>query len=423
MVGCCVDSEGQIGFYPTWIVSVDLSGAGVHHGLDAGRFKEWIAMATGHRAVFAVLFGLALAGSLPDIVRADALYTITGLGTLPGTTQSIATGINASGQITGVSYTSSNGTWTAAGVLYPLNISYDGGAQSFLYSSGQMTQINPVDGPANAINASGQVVGGHYSSINDSGQYVGGAGAGFAYDGQYSLPPQLVSGGATTNLPIDAYAINNSGEVAGWSGGTSSIHAVLYQNGTTIDLSNQFGLKGTDDAATAISNTGYAIIAEGRMGGSDPIHYLFYNPTGYHFNGVTGPSTTDLTALTGGSGKIALALNNQGQVVGNGFLYSDGQFVSLQSLLSVPLSSQWSNLNATGINDAGQIVGQGLFDGQEQAFVMTPDAGSVPEPSSIAIFALMAGAAGVRAAIQASSSQRRARDDGAQRGPGRQRPE
>ena len=99
-----------------------------------------------------------------------------------------------------------------------------------------------------------------------------------------------------------------------------------------------------------------------------------------------------MTALPGGSGKIATALNDQGQVVGNGFLYTGGQFLSLQGLLPAPLSSQWSNLNATGINDAGQIVGQGLFDGQEQAFVMTPDAGSVPEASSLLIFGLVAGA-------------------------------
>ena len=63
---------------------------------------------------------------------ADPLYTITDLGTLPGTTQSLATGINASGQVTGVAYTSSNGTWTATGVLGQLGISYDAGGRIFL---------------------------------------------------------------------------------------------------------------------------------------------------------------------------------------------------------------------------------------------------------------------------------------------------
>ncbi len=71
------------------------------------------------------LSGVVILAFQAGIVQADPMYTITGLGTLPGTTQSIATGINALGQITGVSYTSSDGTWQASGVLYPLNISYD----------------------------------------------------------------------------------------------------------------------------------------------------------------------------------------------------------------------------------------------------------------------------------------------------------
>ncbi len=353
-----------------------------------------------------ILVGLAFLGSAGQPASADPLYTITDLGTLPGTTQSIATGINASGQIAGVSYSSSNGTWKALGILAPLNTSYDAGAQSFLYSNGQMTQIHPVDGPANAINDSGQAVGGHYTSINDAGQYVGSYGSGLAYEGQYSLPPQLVNGGTTTSAPISPFAINNSGQIAGSINvGSGNGNAVIYQDGQITNLSREFGLHGTFDAALAMSNSGYAIISEGGMGGSDPIHYLLFNPTGYHFNGQAGPTITDLNELPGGSGKIALGLNDLGQVVGNNFLYSGGQFYSLQSLLPISMSSQWSDLNATGINDAGQIVGQGLFDGQEQAFVMNPDALSTPEPSTLLIFSLIAAVVGLRAAVRRSQAR------------------
>src|SRR5947208_2109644 len=104
------------------------------------------------RGLYAVLLGLVLVGSSGREAWADPIYTITDLGTLPGTTQSIATGINASGQVTGVSYSSSDGTWTTGVILGPAAPrSYDSAAQSFLYSNGQMTQINPIDGPANAI--------------------------------------------------------------------------------------------------------------------------------------------------------------------------------------------------------------------------------------------------------------------------------
>jgi hypothetical protein len=92
---------------------------------------------------------------------------------------------------------------------------------------------------------------------------------------------------------------------------------------------------------------------------------------------------------------IAAALNNSGQAVGNGFLYSNG---SVQALLSlVPTSGGWSNLNATGINDFGQIVGQGTYDGQLQAFEMTPE--NVPEPGALAVWTLGAAAAGFYIAV------------------------
>jgi hypothetical protein len=95
---------------------------------------------------------------------------------------------------------------------------------------------------------------------------------------------------------------------------------------------------------------------------------------------------------------IAAALNNSDQAVGNGFLYSNGSIQSLLSLL--PTNSAWSNLNATGINDAGQIVGQGLFNGQEVAFEMSPNTHSIPEPGTLAIWGLIASALGLRAATR-----------------------
>jgi hypothetical protein len=46
----------------------------------------------------ALWFGMADASA-----RADALYTITNLGTLPGQSSSVATSINNSGQVVGIS--------------------------------------------------------------------------------------------------------------------------------------------------------------------------------------------------------------------------------------------------------------------------------------------------------------------------------
>src|SRR5262249_54392880 len=153
--------------------------------------------------------------------------------------------------------------WTGGVVLGPvLPSSYDAGAQSFLYSEGRMSRIDPVDGPANAINDSGQVAGGHFSSINDNGQYVGSSGGGVIYQGQFSLQSQLVSDGQIISpLPIDARSINNSGTIVGLiSASGSNLHAAILQNGQVTDLSKQFGLRGSSDDATAISQSGYILV-------------------------------------------------------------------------------------------------------------------------------------------------------------------
>jgi hypothetical protein len=43
--------------------------------------------------------------------RPDAMYSITGLGTLNGQSSSVATGINSQGQVVGISYNASDGTF------------------------------------------------------------------------------------------------------------------------------------------------------------------------------------------------------------------------------------------------------------------------------------------------------------------------
>jgi probable HAF family extracellular repeat protein len=332
---------------------------------------------------------------------ADPLYTITDLGTLPGQTSSVATGINNQGQVVGISYNNSDGhfgTSSSPPTAGPPRFWQSGsGAGSFLYSHGQMTQVSPVGGLAMSINDSGQVVGGQYSSINNLGQYVGGQNAGVQTDnpGTTSI---LVSGGATTILSplFIPYSINTAGQVAGSvfvnaHGGDDS-HPALYQNGQLTDLFPKVASgEYYDSRAVAINQKGNLLISV----------LPFYGPNGsqagsissYLYTASTG-RTTNLTALPGGSGMVAAALNEKDEAVGGGFLYSKGTVQTLASLLPAP--SAWSSLNATGINDRGQIIGQGAINGEEHAFLMTPHGQAVPEPGTLAIWALLASAAAVR---------------------------
>jgi probable HAF family extracellular repeat protein len=62
---------------------------------------------------------------------------------------------------------------------------------------------------------------------------------------------------------------------------------------------------------------------------------------------------------TGGASDI----NNKGQVVGGSggkaFIWQDGKMTDLNKL--IPPDSGWLLVTATGINDAGQIVGVGTY--------------------------------------------------------------
>ena len=85
-------------------------------------------------------------------------------------------------------------------------------------------------------------------------------------------------------------------------------------------------------------------------------------------------SVTDLGTL-GGTSSYATGINNRNEVVGeaytssdkmHAFEYSDDSMEDLNSLL--PSGSGWTLTEATGINDLGQIVGDGTIDGQSARY-------------------------------------------------------
>jgi hypothetical protein len=52
------------------------------------------------------------------------------------------------------------------------------------------------------------------------------------------------------------------------------------------------------------------------------------------------------------------------------FLWKDGVMVDLNDL--IPKHSPWILQSAAGINDSGQIAGQGVINGEVHAFLATP---------------------------------------------------
>jgi len=308
-------------------------------------------------------------------------YTITDLGTLGGDILSSASGVNNSGQVVGYSYTNSE---------YP---------NAFFYSGGTMNEI--LSGDAKGINDSGQVVGfiaGFSNSyaflysggittnlgtlpggggsiaigINNSGQIVGfsqtyGSDRAFLYSGGTMIDIGTFSGGGGSS----ASAINDNGQIVGYAiTSSSSMQAFLYSGGTMIDIGTPFGA--TWSEASDINNNGDVV------GNFMPGSGSGYNHAFLYRNGTM----IDLGTPPGGTWSQANSINNYGQVVGSfmttndnssythAFLYSGGTITNLKSLIDI--NSGWSSLDARGINDMGQIVGQGIHNGNTRAFLMTP---------------------------------------------------
>jgi probable HAF family extracellular repeat protein len=102
----------------------------------------------------------------------------------------------------------------------------------------------------------------------------------------------------------------------------------------------------------------------------------------------------DLGTL-GGTWVYTNGINDSGQIVGQGgtvgdaathaFLHSDSIMYDLNTLIDP--SSGWTLWDARDINNAGQIVGTGVnSSGQDHALLLTP----VPEPPTIILLGMCA---------------------------------
>lgn len=91
-----------------------------------------------------------------------------------------------------------------------------------------------------------------------------------------------------------------------------------------------------------------------------------------------GAGLEDLGTL-GGANSVANQINEHGVIVGwsettnaeqHAFVYSNNTLTDLNSLL--PSGSGWLLQTANSINDAGQIVGYGIYQGVQHGFLLSP---------------------------------------------------
>ncbi|MFZ0035712.1 MAG: NlpC/P60 family protein [Sedimentisphaerales bacterium] len=281
------------------------------------------------------------------------------LGTLGGT-ESCALGINTSGQVVGFA-----------------TISGDTSYHPFLYNgSGSMQDLGTLNGSSDdfacGINNSGQIVGG--PEVDMPNWSISGTGHAFLYTG--TGPMQDL--GSLEGYPwSSAHSINDSGQIVGLAP-YYEYHAFLYSGGTMQYLGKLLDVPGTGSNAKAINNVGEIVGWSNADGGW--AHAFKYTGSG---------PMQDLGTL-GGDSSEACAVNNSGQIVGCSTDGKDGNWHAFISTGSGPMqdlggliapSSAWTLYVATAINDKGQIVGYGTNPaGQTHAFLLTPE--TLPEKAA-----------------------------------------
>jgi probable HAF family extracellular repeat protein len=283
---------------------------------------------------------LALAAGVPAAVAtavpaaaATAAYTETIMGSLGGGFTD-ATAINANGQVTGYSNTAKQiQVQCPPGKYGQPKKCFEPIQHAFLFSNGTMTDLGTL--------------GGDYSeglAINDSGEVVGWSQAKAGTSDAF-----LWNGKTMTALaPLSEFyphGINDSGQIAGTC--NQSLPCV-DSNGTFTDLPNPPGL--TCNGAAAINNNGQVLstCADGSQAVTGNTRAVVWtNGTPTVLPTLGGPTTT------------ATAINNNGDVVGyaqtstfaqHGFLYRNGTMTDLGN-----------NIFLYAINDSDVMVGNDLI--------------------------------------------------------------
>ncbi len=210
---------------------------------------------------------------------------------------------------------------------------------------------------ARKINNNGQVAGNFLSDKYRA----------FFYNG---VPNDLDT--ALGNPAGGSYAsdLNDSGLTVGsFDDSSATSHAFLYSpaTGTAQDLSSAFPSGTTQSDANSINSSGI-VVGE------------FYNGRIRAFR-YSGGVAQDLSSTfpIGTIYSNAYSINNSGSVVGyfnstnfsdsHAFVYSGGVGRDLNDL--IPAGSGWVLTSASGINNSGQITGNGIFGGQYRAFVLS----------------------------------------------------
>jgi len=305
--------------------------------------------------------------------------TLTDVGTLPGGTFSVALAVNSDGLVVGYAD-------TGAGDQHAIAWSAGLGLTDLGTLTG--TTCSPDNQPcsiARGVSETGKIVGEAVNGTKRDAFVITAVGKPLT-----DVPGSTFKGGS----PAILMGINSHDHAAGYfcpakvkcntsnvslptDPGYANVQGVYYSLSGTWYVLPPFS-SGDTSVARAINESNQVVGGANTTPGG-PLHAFLSN--------VTSPNRAlvDLGSL-GGPASIAYAINGAGEVVGSA-QRPDGTShavlwevtgeppVDLESL--VPAGSPWTSLDvATGINDAGLIVGWGVVAGHRHAFLMVPGNGT-----------------------------------------------
>lgn len=269
--------------------------------------------------------------------------------TPPGGQNGEAWGVNNAGHVTG-----------RVGLCNMVNGNCQGFSRAFIYRNGQFEILGTLGGRDSwgwGINDAGQV-----SGESDSGAPSSNRHAVIFHNGTIQDINTII--GTTSSF---ARSINRSGQIVGHASSTSNFGAFLFSNGNTVFFD-------PNGSPNDINESGQVV--GGCCSNDDGKRRAILFSSGLRTDlGSLSPTRTY---------NDASGINNQGQIVGTSatsgipfpsndgraFLYSNGVMQDLNSL--IPAGSGWVLNAAVDINNAGQIVGNGKFNGEDRAFLLTP---------------------------------------------------
>ncbi len=320
-------------------------------------------------------------------------YRIIDLGT-NGTNASFATGINASGQVSGYTAAGTNSAraWRYTPNLGLIDLGAFGGADNRALGINNAGLVTGYSTDTNGAVRGFVSSGGALTNLGGGGnvfpQHINNTGkvSGFSTDTNgddraflFTAPNTFSNLGLIANATLPAasaaYGVNDFGVVVGIGTSSNGFNRAFRStiNGTFEELGT---LGGDGSWAYAINNSNQVV------GTAD-----FVSGDSHAFMFADGAGMTDLGTL-GGYTSTAFALDNSGNAVGSAEIVNR----DLRAVLwpnggaprdlseFIPVNSGWVLTEARGVNDAGQIVGNGFHNGQPSAFLLTPNSGADTNP-------------------------------------------